>query len=63
MKMHQRKFNVFPLTHIERNFVYLCNKKAQKLGIELEWKLYDTTKRDINKHRIDEFNKRRLTTG
>ncbi len=29
-----------PSTHVERVFVLLCNNRAEKFGIELDWSLY-----------------------
>lgn len=34
-----KKFGV-PVTHVERAFIILCNSRANKLGIKLNWSLY-----------------------
>lgn len=42
MKSSQKRLGVrHAYTLAERLFIFLCNKRAQKIGVELNWKAYD----------------------
>jgi hypothetical protein len=46
MGLQERRLGLrIGLTLTERLFVLLCNKRAQRLGIELQWDLYDQAMR------------------